>query len=89
MKIEAIILLALLLVGIACAEQPSTLTSPNALKMAVSEPGYTGVFIIFQNETGAWVVGYTGPGRDTKFYFGNETGYVTIRNNQTDAENPR
>jgi hypothetical protein len=53
--------------------------------MAVSEPGYTGVFIIFQNETGAWVVGYTVPGRDTKIYFGNETGYVTIKNNQTGA----
>jgi hypothetical protein len=75
----------LLLFGAAFAEQPSTLTSPDALKMAVSEPGYTGVFIIFQNETGAWVVGYTVPGRDTKIYFGNETGYVTIKNNQTGA----
>jgi len=85
MMIKSIILISLLLVSMACAEQPSTLTNPNKLKMAVSEPGYTGVFIIFQNETGAWVVGYTVPGKDTKFYFGNDTGYVIIQNNQTDA----
>lgn len=85
MKIEAIILLSLLLAGTACAEQPSKLTDPNALKMSVSEPGFAGAFIIFQNENGTWVVGYAGPGRDTKFYLGNETGYVAIRNNQTDT----
>lgn len=85
MKIKAIILFSLLIAGMACAEQPSTLVNPNALKIAVSEPGYTGVFIIFQNETGAWVVGYTVPERDTKIYLGNETGYVIIQNNQTNA----
>jgi hypothetical protein len=85
MKIEAIILLALLLVSTASAEHPSTLTDPNALKMSVIEPGFSGAFIIFQNENGTWVVGYAGPGRDTKFYLGNETGYVAIRNNQTDT----
>lgn len=83
MKRGAIILISLMLVGMVCAEQPSTLTDPNVLKIAVSEPGYTGVFIMFQNETGAWVVGYTVPGRDTKLYFGNETGYVIIQNNKT------
>ena len=85
MKISAILLLSLLLCGMACAEQPSTLMNPDALKMAVSEPGYTGVFIIFQNENGTWVVGYTGPGRETKFYTGNETGFLTILNNQTNT----
>lgn len=85
MKIKTIISISLLLVSMACAEQPSALTDQNKLKMAVSEPGYTGVFIIFQNETGAWVVGYTVPGRDTKFYLGNETGYVIIQDNQTGA----
>lgn len=45
----------------AYAGQPSTLANPDALKMAISEPGYTGIFIIFQNENGTWVVGYSGP----------------------------
>ena len=85
MKIGAIILLSLLLGGMACAGQPSTLANPDALKMAISEPGYTGIFIIFQNENGTWVVGYSGPGRETEFYLANETGYVTIQNNRTNT----
>ena len=85
MKIGVMVLLCLLLGGTAWAEQPSTLANPDALKMAISEPGYAGIFIIFQNENGTWVVGYSGSGRETKFYLGNETGYVTIQNNQTET----
>ncbi|MDD4652878.1 MAG: hypothetical protein PHQ34_11675 [Methanothrix sp.] len=84
MKEEAIMLFLLLASNVAFAEQPSMLTNPDVLKMAVIEPGYSGVFIILQNETGGWVVGYTFPGRNTSIYFSNETGYVTIQNNQTD-----
>lgn len=81
MKTIAVILITMLICGMVAASSKMDIHDNDTLKITIKEPyGEMKVLSAWQNETsGTWTVAYIDSREgNVRFYFANETGFLTI-----------